>query len=144
MNIVDKYYISKNKYLKHLIMINQYRPEIDSLRAIAVLSVIFFLLEFLKFTGGFLGVDIFFVISGFLISNFIIGRINQKQFSFSEFYIRRFKRLFPALFAVCVTTLIFGFFKYQPESLQFLSLTISFTAFSNNLFLKFQGKNLYK
>ena len=106
-------------------MINQYRPEIDSLRAIAVLGVIFFHLEFLKITGGFLGVDIFFVISGFLISNFVIGRINQKQFSFCEFYIKRVKRLFPALFTVCVTTLIFGFFKYQPDSLQFLSLTIS-------------------
>ena len=86
-------------------MINRYRPEIDSLRAIAVLGVIFFHLDFLKISGGFLGVDIFFVISGFLISNFIIGRINQKQFSFYEFYIKRVKRLFPALFAVCLRTL---------------------------------------
>ena len=58
-------------------MINRYRPEIDSLRATAVLCVIFFHLDFLKISGGFLGVDIFFVISGFLISNFIIGRIND-------------------------------------------------------------------
>ncbi len=106
-------------------MSRQYFQEIDSLRAVAVLAVIFFHIEHFNVHGGFLGVDIFFVISGFLISNFIILRINDNEFSFTEFYINRSKRLLPALLVVCVTTIIIGYIKYQPESFKFLSLTVS-------------------
>ena len=79
-----------------------YRPEIDSLRAASVIAVILFHLEIFNVSGGFLGVDVFFVISGFLISNFITLRLNNDNFSFLEFYTKRTKRLFPALFVVCI------------------------------------------
>jgi len=70
-----------------------YRGEIDTLRALAVFGVIFFHLDFLYIKGGFLGVDIFFVISGFLISRIIFEKINLNTFSYKEFFIRRIKRI---------------------------------------------------
>ncbi|MCP5366496.1 MAG: acyltransferase family protein [Hyphomicrobiales bacterium] len=77
-----------------------YRREVDGLRAVAVLPVVFFHAGFPHFDGGFLGVDIFFVISGYLISGLIIGDKLNNRFSIVEFYERRIRRIFPALFAV--------------------------------------------
>ncbi|HHF6557096.1 TPA: acyltransferase family protein [Haemophilus influenzae] len=74
----------------------KYRPEIDGLRAIAVISVIIYHLNESWLSGGFLGVDIFFVISGFLITGIIITEIQQNSFSFKQFYTRRIKRIYPA------------------------------------------------
>ena len=68
----------------------KYRPEIDSLRAIAILLVIFFHFDLFGVSGGFIGVDVFFVISGYLITNIIIDETNNNKFSFVKFYIRRF------------------------------------------------------
>jgi len=84
----------------------KYRPDIDGLRAVAVLSVLVFhgFPNFLK--GGFIGVDIFFVISGFLISTIIINGLRQNVFSFVEFYARRVKRIFPALLVVLLSCLV--------------------------------------
>lgn len=88
-----------------------YRGDIDGLRAIAVLSVIAFHTAPEKFPGGFVGVDIFFVISGFLISSIIYKELESNAFSIVEFYIRRIRRIYPALFlvlsAVCVAGWIF-------------------------------------
>lgn len=83
-----------------------YRSDIDGLRALAILSVLFFHLNnnFLK--GGFVGVDIFFVISGFLITKILIKHLEQQDFSFSFFYIRRIRRIFPALFAMLFGSII--------------------------------------
>jgi len=77
-----------------------YRSDIDGLRAIAVLSVIAFHIAPEKFRGGFVGVDIFFVISGFLISSIIYKELESNEFSIAEFYIRRIRRIYPALFIV--------------------------------------------
>ena len=88
----------------------KYRPDIDGLRAIAVLSVVIYH-AFPKFLrGGFIGVDIFFVISGFLISTIIMGSLERNSFSFIEFYSRRIKRIFPALLLVLITCFVFGWF----------------------------------
>jgi len=84
-----------------------YRPEIDGLRAIAVLAVLFFHAGF-GFSGGFVGVDIFFVISGFLITGVIYQDLQTHQFSFFEFWERRIRRIFPALTVMVVVTLIAG------------------------------------
>ncbi len=84
----------------------RYRPDIDGLRAIAVLSVVGFHAAPGRIPGGFIGVDIFFVISGFLISTIIINGLNNNHFSFLEFYIRRIKRIFPALLLVFFATLL--------------------------------------
>ena len=88
----------------------KYRPDIDGLRAIAVLAVVVFHSFPHRMTGGFVGVDVFFVISGYLISIIIFQNLDKGTFSFSEFYARRIKRLFPALIVVFIFCLIFGWF----------------------------------
>lgn len=88
----------------------KYRPDIDGLRAIAVISVVLFHAFPSKFRGGFVGVDVFFVISGFLISSIIIGSLKQGKFNFFEFYSRRVNRIFPALLTVLVAAWAFSWF----------------------------------
>lgn len=86
----------------------KYRPDIDGLRAIAVLSVVGFHALPEKIAGGFIGVDIFFVISGFLISSIIFANLEHDSFSLTEFYRRRIKRIFPALLLVLITCIALG------------------------------------
>jgi peptidoglycan/LPS O-acetylase OafA/YrhL len=88
----------------------KYRPDIDGLRAVAVLAVVGFHAFPDWIQGGFIGVDIFFVISGYLISTIIFESLDQKTFSFHDFYARRIKRIFPALIMVLVACFIFGWF----------------------------------
>ena len=88
----------------------KYRPDIDGLRAIAVLSVVIFHAFPNALKAGFIGVDIFFVISGYLISSIIFENIDRGSFSFGQFYGRRIKRIFPALTLVLLSCLVFGWF----------------------------------
>ena len=81
-----------------------YRKDIDCLRGISVLAVILYHFKFDYFSGGYLGVDIFFVISGFLITSIILEEISLEKFSLINFYERRIRRLFPALIVVIITT----------------------------------------
>lgn len=92
-----------------------YRPEIDGLRAFAVLSVVLFhaFPNWLK--GGFIGVDVFFVISGFLITTHIFENLDKNQFSFTDFFGRRTRRIFPALILVMVSSLVFGWFALSAD-----------------------------
>ena len=85
-----------------------YRPDIDGLRTIAILAVVFFHAFPKAISGGFIGVDIFFVISGYLISKIIYTQLDLNSFSFMQFYIRRIKRIFPALFLVLTFCFVFG------------------------------------
>ena len=85
-----------------------YRPDIDGLRAFAVVSVLIFHAFPSLLPGGFVGVDVFFVISGFLISGIIYKEIEVSNFSFSNFYARRVKRIFPALITVLIASYAFG------------------------------------
>src|SRR6478735_6571108 len=84
----------------------KYRPEIDGLRTIAILPVIFFHLGYNWIKGGYFGVDVFFVISGFLITTVLTSKISDGNFSMLEFWTRRVKRLFPALLSVVLFFLI--------------------------------------
>lgn len=93
----------------------KYRPDIDGLRAIAVLSVVGFHAAPGRISGGFIGVDIFFVISGFLISTIILKGLENDNFSFFEFYSRRIKRIFPALLLVLLTCYALGWFLLLAE-----------------------------
>lgn len=88
----------------------EYRPDIDGLRAVAVLAVVIFHAFPSSLKGGFIGVDIFFVISGFLISTIIYKGLQTGTFSFADFYSRRVRRIFPALLVVISATFAFGFF----------------------------------
>lgn len=92
-----------------------YRPDIDGLRAVAVLAVVVYHLNKLWIPGGFAGVDIFFVISGFLITGIVHRQSANGTFSFSEFYLRRVRRIFPAAFLVTFVTLVFGAAFMLPE-----------------------------
>ncbi|WP_127960147.1 acyltransferase family protein [Serratia microhaemolytica] len=94
-----------------------YRSDIDGLRAIAILLVLFFHAGFALFPSGFIGVDIFFVISGFLITSIIRSAIQQNKFSLSQFYLRRLWRLQPALLTVLLFTLLLALFFYLPSDL---------------------------
>jgi len=87
-----------------------YRADIDGLRAVAVLSVLVFHVAPSALPGGFLGVDIFFVISGYLISSILLREQTEGRFRFKDFYARRIRRLFPALLIVLSATLAFGAF----------------------------------
>src|ERR1700761_6436789 len=88
----------------------KYRPDIDGLRAVAVLAVVGFhaFPNWLK--GGFVGVDVFFVISGFLISSIIFAQLHAGSFSYLDFYGRRVRRIFPALFVILLFSYILGWF----------------------------------
>lgn len=88
----------------------KYRPDIDGLRAIAVLSVVVFHAFPGLMKGGFIGVDVFFVISGYLISTIIFENLDKGTFSFTEFYARRIKRIFPALLLVLIASYTFAWF----------------------------------
>ncbi len=95
-----------------------FRQDINGLRAIAVLAVVFYHAELELFKGGWLGVDIFFVISGYLISNIIISELNEGNFSFKTFYLRRVRRILPALFSVLLLTIPFAYFFLTPKAME--------------------------
>lgn len=96
-------------------MVSQkYRKDIDGLRALAVIPVVLFHLGFELFSGGYIGVDIFFVISGYLITNIIYSEVENGRFTFSGFYERRARRILPAYFTVATLVMCFGWFYLLP------------------------------
>ena len=99
----------------------KYRREIDGLRAVAILAVLAFHLDVKSFAGGFVGVDIFFVISGYLITSVIRSHSIAGTFRFSEFYLRRMRRLFPAMFVTVLVTFVLGAFLMSPVAFGYLS-----------------------
>ena len=103
----------------------KYRADIDGLRAIAVLAVVIFHAFPSALRGGFIGVDIFFVISGFLISTIIYENVRNETFSFRDFYSRRIRRIFPALLVVITATFLFGFFILSPDEFSALGKLVA-------------------
>ncbi len=114
----------------------KYRPDIDGLRAIAVLSVVIYHAFPDTLKAGFMGVDIFFVISGYLISSIIFENIDRGSFSFGQFYGRRIKRIFPALTLVLLSCLVFGWFGLLGDEFKQLGKHMAAGAgFVSNFFL---------
>jgi len=99
----------------------EYFPAIDGLRAVAVIAVVLFHLDLSWFQGGYVGVDVFFVISGYLITRNIVQAIDRQRFSLVNFYIARFRRLFPALIVTIAATLVLGVLLFSPDALIRLS-----------------------
>lgn len=111
----------------------KYRPEIDGLRAIAVIPVILFHAGFEQFSGGFIGVDVFFVISGYLITSIILVEMERGDFKLADFYERRARRIFPALFLVMIVSLPFAWFWLLPSDMKdFSQSLIAVSTFSSN------------
>ena len=112
----------------------QYRQEIDGLRALAVLPVILFHAEIWPFTGGFVGVDVFFVISGYLITGILLEEKQKKAYSLVGFYERRARRILPALFCTLVFCLPFAWMWLLPDDLKaFARSLIAVSLFGSNL-----------
>ena len=112
----------------------KYRREIDGLRALAVLPVLLFHAGFQSFSGGYIGVDIFFVISGYLITSIIINDLHAGTFSILKFYERRARRILPALFLVMFVSLPFAWLWMSPSALQdFSKSVVAVSLFLSNL-----------
>jgi peptidoglycan/LPS O-acetylase OafA/YrhL len=112
-----------------------YRREIDGLRALAVIPVILFHAGFQAFNGGFVGVDVFFVISGYLITTIIISELEDGKFSIINFYERRARRILPALLFVMFVCLPFAWLWLLPEDIKIFSQSlVAVSVFSSNIF----------
>ncbi len=122
-----------------------YRPDIDGLRAIAVLSVILYHFNKNLLPGGFVGVDVFFVISGYLITNNIVQKMGDATFSLTEFYRSRIKRIAPAMLAVIGASLLFGAAFMLPEDAVQLakSAVWSLASLANVFFWLFQDTSYF-
>lgn len=108
--------------------LSSYRPDIDGLRAIAVLSVLFFHSGIELFAGGFVGVDVFFVISGYLITTIIFREMRDGSFSFLGFYQRRVARIIPAALITMLLVVCLGFFLSPPDEFRSLGKDIIFSS----------------
>ena len=119
----------------------KYRPDIDGLRAIAVLAVLFYHAEIEMFSGGYVGVDVFFVISGYLITTKIMQEIRADRFSLLTFYEQRIRRIIPALFTVIIFSLLVGAWLFDSSSYKNLGESAVATTLSlaNVLFLSQTG-----
>ncbi len=126
-----------------------FRFDIQSLRAVSVLLVIFYHFNFSisnipLFSGGFIGVDIFFIISGYVISNLILEEISeQNKFDFLKFFEKRLRRLVPALYSVLLVVFIFGFFFLLPDRFIQLSKDIFFNVFFTSNFYFWDSLQAY-
>jgi peptidoglycan/LPS O-acetylase OafA/YrhL len=113
----------------------KYRAEIDGLRALAVIPVILFHAGFELFSGGFVGVDVFFVISGYLITTILINDLDKNRFSIVNFYERRARRILPALFFVIFVTSIVSYFYLMPTDLREYARSLIYViGFLSNVF----------
>lgn len=123
----------------------KYRPEIDGLRAIAVIPVVLFHSGCPGFSGGFVGVDVFFVISGYLIANILAIDLEKKKFNFLEFWERRARRILPALFGMIACTLPFAYFWMVPGAFKIYGQSLlGVVAFSSNIFFWQQGGGYFE
>jgi peptidoglycan/LPS O-acetylase OafA/YrhL len=122
----------------------KYRSEIDGLRALAVIPVILYHGGLNLFSGGYIGVDVFFVISGYLITTILVEDIKNQSFSISGFYLRRARRILPALFFMMIVCIPFAWTWMLPNELEFFSRTlIAVSFFVSNIFFWREKTNYF-
>ena len=121
----------------------EYRPEIDGLRAVAVVPVILFHAGFGLFSGGYVGVDVFFVISGFLITSILMKDLDRGEFSIVKFYQKRIRRLLPALFLVVFCSLVAGWLILMPAEFQDFFESVIAVIFCSSNFLFWQESSYW-
>lgn len=119
-----------------------YRPDIDGLRAVAVLLVLLYHAGF-PVSGGYVGVDVFFVISGYLITGIVWQEVRERRFSFTAFYLRRFKRLLPALLVVVLATVLLVTPVFMPEDYLNLAKSLRYVLSGLGNFFFFQATESY-
>jgi peptidoglycan/LPS O-acetylase OafA/YrhL len=119
----------------------RYRPDIDGLRAVAIIPVVLFHAGIEPFQGGYVGVDVFFVISGYLITSLILSEMEIGVFTVARFYERRIRRIFPALFVMMAFAMVIGWWIFAPEDYKLLGQSIFATTLfaSNILFWRHSG-----
>jgi len=122
---------------------SHYRPDIDGLRAIAVLQVLLFHAGFPFAKSGFIGVDVFFVISGFLITSILVKMQNDETFTLREFYERRIRRILPALFSVILVSVPFAYLLMLPDDLENFGQSQIASVFSANNLLLWLTENYF-
>ncbi|WP_460873870.1 acyltransferase family protein, partial [Paralcaligenes ginsengisoli] len=125
---------------KHVLS-QKYRPDVDGLRGVAVILVLLFHAGFASISGGFVGVDVFFVISGYLITKILFSNCQNNQFDYFKFLSKRFFRLYPSLVTILALTLAFGYLLLSPQHFQTLgqSTIAALFSVSNIVFLKNSG-----
>jgi peptidoglycan/LPS O-acetylase OafA/YrhL len=120
--------------------VKNYRPEIDGLRSLAIVPILLFHADFALFSGGYIGVDIFFVISGYLITGIILNEINDHKFRLIHFYERRARRILPnLLFVIIFSTLISWFFLSIYDLQSFGKSLLGVATFSSNIYFWLQS-----
>lgn len=107
-----------------------YQPDVDGLRTVAVLLVLFFHVGFNSISGGFVGVDIFFVISGYLITGILVSGIEKGTYKYSTFILSRISRLYPTLIFILIACLLFGFLIFTPGDYKELGISSLYSALS--------------
>jgi len=119
----------------------KYRADIDGLRSVAIIPVVLYHAGISMFSGGFVGVDVFFVISGYLITSIILNDIDKDKFTITNFYFRRVKRIFPALYLLFIFTTVFCWFFYIPEDFKAYGKSLLGSVFfiSNIVFWREKG-----
>ncbi len=118
-----------------------FRNDINGLRAIAVLLVIIYHFDSTIIPAGFIGVDVFFVISGYLMTSIIITKMHKEEFALTNFYAARVKRIVPPLLVLCLVLLVFGWFRLSPDDLTLLGKHVvgSITFVSNMVYWSESG-----
>jgi peptidoglycan/LPS O-acetylase OafA/YrhL len=122
---------------------DKYRPDVDGLRAVAVLAVLFYHLGFRTFRHGLVGVDVFYVISGYLITSLLVKDLEAGRFSILSFYERRMRRIFPALFTVLLLSILGASILFDPRELtKFGKELLATTFFASNFYFWHSAKPL--
>jgi peptidoglycan/LPS O-acetylase OafA/YrhL len=120
---------------KESLPLREYQSELDGIRAIALIVVLIYHTGSSLFSGGYVGVDVFFVLSGYLITNIVLTHFEQKKFNYSDFFERRARRIFPALYVVLVACTLPAWFLFvPPDMLSFVNSQSSAAAFLSNIF----------